>query len=57
MFLFQLLLPLFSPVIDLLFLGSLILYGLSQFHFTRIPQLYTGADVQRSLIFFYRIHA
>jgi cellulose synthase/poly-beta-1,6-N-acetylglucosamine synthase-like glycosyltransferase len=52
MFLFQLLLPLFSPVIDLLFLGSLILYGLSQFHFTHIPQLWTAADVQRSLVFF-----
>ena len=52
MFLFQLLLPLFSPVIDLLFLGSLLLYGLSQFHFTHVPQLWTGADVQRSLVFF-----
>jgi hypothetical protein len=52
MFLFQLLLPLFSPVIDLLFLGSLLLYGLSQFHFTHVPQLWTAADVQRSLVFF-----
>jgi peptidoglycan-N-acetylglucosamine deacetylase len=52
MFLFQLLLPLFSPVIDLLFLGSLILYGLSQFHFTHLPQFWTAADVQRSLVFF-----
>src|SRR5712675_1514809 len=52
MFLFQLLLPLFSPIIDLLFLGSLALYGLSQFHFTHIPQLWTAADVQRSLVFF-----
>jgi hypothetical protein len=50
--LFQLLLPLFSPVIDLLFLGSLFLYGLSQFHFTHLPQFYTAADVQRSLVFF-----
>jgi cellulose synthase/poly-beta-1,6-N-acetylglucosamine synthase-like glycosyltransferase/spore germination protein YaaH/peptidoglycan/xylan/chitin deacetylase (PgdA/CDA1 family) len=52
MFLFQLLLPLFSPVIDLLFLGSLLLYGASQFHFTYLPQIYTAADVQRSLVFF-----
>jgi peptidoglycan-N-acetylglucosamine deacetylase len=52
-FLFQLLLPLFSPIIDLLFLGSLILYGLSQFHFTHLPQFWTAADVQRSLIFFF----
>jgi len=51
-FLFQLLLPLFSPVIDLLFLGSLLLWGLSQFHFTHLPQFWTAADVQRSLIFF-----
>jgi cellulose synthase/poly-beta-1,6-N-acetylglucosamine synthase-like glycosyltransferase/spore germination protein YaaH/peptidoglycan/xylan/chitin deacetylase (PgdA/CDA1 family) len=52
MFLFQLLLPLFSPMIDLLFLGSLILWGLSQFHFTHLPQFWTAADVQRSLVFF-----
>jgi cellulose synthase/poly-beta-1,6-N-acetylglucosamine synthase-like glycosyltransferase len=52
MFLFQLLLPLFSPIIDLLFLGSLVLYGASQFHFTHLPQFYTAADVQRSLVFF-----
>jgi cellulose synthase/poly-beta-1,6-N-acetylglucosamine synthase-like glycosyltransferase/spore germination protein YaaH/peptidoglycan/xylan/chitin deacetylase (PgdA/CDA1 family) len=51
-FLFQLLLPLFSPVIDLLFLGSLVLWGLSQFHFTHLPQIWTAADVQRSLVFF-----
>src|ERR1700674_4066003 len=52
MFLFQLLLPLFSPVIDLLFLGSLVLYGASQFHFTHLEQIYTAADIQRSLVFF-----
>jgi cellulose synthase/poly-beta-1,6-N-acetylglucosamine synthase-like glycosyltransferase/spore germination protein YaaH/peptidoglycan/xylan/chitin deacetylase (PgdA/CDA1 family) len=51
-FLFQLLLPLFSPVIDLLFLGSLAMWGLSQFRFTHLPQFWTAADVQRSLIFF-----
>ncbi len=51
-FLFQLLLPLFSPVIDLLFLGSLLLWGLAQFHVARLPQLWTVEDVERSLIFF-----
>src|SRR5712692_6764319 len=51
-FIFQLLLPLFSPIIDLLFLGSLIMWGLSQFHFTHVPQIWTAADVQRSLVFF-----
>ena len=51
-FLFQLFLPLFSPIIDLLFTGSLVLWGLSQFHFTHLPQFWTAADVQRSLVFF-----
>ena len=51
-FLFQLLLPLVSPVIDLLFLGSLALWGLGQFHVTHLPQLWTAADVERSVIFF-----
>jgi cellulose synthase/poly-beta-1,6-N-acetylglucosamine synthase-like glycosyltransferase/spore germination protein YaaH/peptidoglycan/xylan/chitin deacetylase (PgdA/CDA1 family) len=51
-FLFQLLLPLFSPLIDLLFLGSLAIWGLSQFRFTHLPQFWTAADVQRSMIFF-----
>ena len=46
------LLPLFSPVIDLLFLSSLLLWGLGQFHLTYMPQLWTAADVERSLIFF-----
>ncbi len=51
-FLFQLLLPLFSPLIDLLFLGSLLMWGLSLLHFTHLPQFWTAADVQRSLVFF-----
>ncbi len=51
-FLFQLLLPLFSPIIDLLFLGSIVLWGLAQFRVTRFPQLWTSADVERSLVFF-----
>jgi cellulose synthase/poly-beta-1,6-N-acetylglucosamine synthase-like glycosyltransferase/peptidoglycan/xylan/chitin deacetylase (PgdA/CDA1 family)/spore germination protein YaaH len=51
-FLFQILLPLVSPVIDLLFLASLVLWGLAQFRITRLPLLWTSEDVQRSLIFF-----
>jgi len=51
-FIFQLLLPLVSPLIDLLFLGSLVLWGLAQFRITRLPQLWTAQDVERSLIFF-----
>jgi cellulose synthase/poly-beta-1,6-N-acetylglucosamine synthase-like glycosyltransferase len=51
-FVFQIALPLISPVIDLLFLGSLLLWGLAQLHITQIPHLWTTADVQRSVIFF-----
>jgi len=51
-FIFQILLPLVSPVLDLLFLGSLLLWGLAQLHITQIPQLWTAADVQRSVVFF-----
>jgi len=39
-------------VIDLLFLGSLLLWGLAQLHVTRLPQLWTAEDVERALIFF-----
>jgi len=34
----------------LLFLGSLLLWGLAQLHITQIPHLWTTADVQRSVI-------
>jgi cellulose synthase/poly-beta-1,6-N-acetylglucosamine synthase-like glycosyltransferase/peptidoglycan/xylan/chitin deacetylase (PgdA/CDA1 family)/spore germination protein YaaH len=51
-FLFQILLPLVSPVIDLLFVGSLALWGLAQIRVTQLPRLWTAEDVQRSLIFF-----
>jgi peptidoglycan-N-acetylglucosamine deacetylase len=51
-FLFQILLPLVSPVIDLLFLLSLALWGLGQIQIARLPQLWSAHDVERSLIFF-----
>jgi cellulose synthase/poly-beta-1,6-N-acetylglucosamine synthase-like glycosyltransferase/spore germination protein YaaH/peptidoglycan/xylan/chitin deacetylase (PgdA/CDA1 family) len=51
-FLFQILLPLVSPVIDLLFLMSIALWGLAQLRIARLPQLWTLQDVERSLIFF-----
>jgi cellulose synthase/poly-beta-1,6-N-acetylglucosamine synthase-like glycosyltransferase/peptidoglycan/xylan/chitin deacetylase (PgdA/CDA1 family) len=51
-FLFQIVLPLVSPVIDLLFLLSLALWGLGQLRIARLPQLWTLQDVERSLIFF-----
>jgi len=50
--LFQILLPLISPVIDLLFVLSIALWGLAQLRITQLPQLWTSADVERSLIFF-----
>ena len=51
-FLFQIILPLVSPVIDLLFLLSLALWGLAQLQIARLPQLWSSQDVERSLIFF-----
>jgi cellulose synthase/poly-beta-1,6-N-acetylglucosamine synthase-like glycosyltransferase/spore germination protein YaaH/peptidoglycan/xylan/chitin deacetylase (PgdA/CDA1 family) len=51
-FVFQLVLPLISPVIDLLFLGSLALWALAQLRVARLPQLWTTADVERSVLFF-----
>ncbi|HXW62620.1 MAG TPA: glycosyltransferase [Candidatus Acidoferrales bacterium] len=51
-FLFQIVLPLVSPIIDLLFLMSLGLWGLAQLRVARLPQLWTSQDVERSLIFF-----
>ena len=51
-FLFQIVLPLVSPLIDLLFLLSIALWGLAQLRIARLPQLWTLQDVERSLIFF-----
>ena len=51
-FIFQIVLPLVSPILDLLFFGSLLLWGLAGLHITQIPHLWTTADVQRSVVFF-----
>ena len=51
-FLFQILLPLVSPVIDLMFLGTLVLWGLAQLNLVRIGQIWTAEDVERSVAFF-----
>ena len=51
-FLFQIILPMVSPLIDLLFLLTLALWGLAQLQIARLPQLWTSQDVERSLIFF-----
>jgi cellulose synthase/poly-beta-1,6-N-acetylglucosamine synthase-like glycosyltransferase/spore germination protein YaaH/peptidoglycan/xylan/chitin deacetylase (PgdA/CDA1 family) len=51
-FLFQIILPMVSPLIDALFLLSLLLWGLAQLRVAALPQLWTLQDVERSLIFF-----
>jgi len=51
-FLFQLALPLISPIIDLMFLGTLLLWALAQLRIAQLPQLWTSADVLRSVLFF-----
>ena len=51
-FLFQILLPLVSPVIDLMFLGTILMWGVAQLPLSRFGQVWTGEDVQRSVAFF-----
>jgi cellulose synthase/poly-beta-1,6-N-acetylglucosamine synthase-like glycosyltransferase/spore germination protein YaaH/peptidoglycan/xylan/chitin deacetylase (PgdA/CDA1 family) len=52
-FLFQIVLPLFSPVIDLLFLSTVLIWGIAQLPIAeKLPQIWTGNDVRRSLLFF-----
>jgi len=52
-FIFQLVLPLISPIIDLMFLGSIIMWGLMQLHVSWVPQqLFDTANLQRSVLFF-----
>jgi cellulose synthase/poly-beta-1,6-N-acetylglucosamine synthase-like glycosyltransferase/spore germination protein YaaH/peptidoglycan/xylan/chitin deacetylase (PgdA/CDA1 family) len=51
-FMFQIVLPLVSPVIDLLFLLSIVLWGLGQLRIASLPPLWSSQDVERSLIFF-----
>ncbi|HVO57582.1 MAG TPA: glycosyltransferase [Dongiaceae bacterium] len=52
-FVFQLVLPLISPVIDLMFLGSIVMWGLMQLHLSWIPQFtFVTANLERSVLFF-----
>ncbi len=52
-FVFQLMLPLVSPIIDLMFLGSILFWGLAQLHVSWIPQtMFDTANLQRSVLFF-----
>jgi cellulose synthase/poly-beta-1,6-N-acetylglucosamine synthase-like glycosyltransferase/peptidoglycan/xylan/chitin deacetylase (PgdA/CDA1 family)/spore germination protein YaaH len=52
-FVFQLVLPLISPIIDLLFLGSVTLWALERWHFSWLPTVQTSTDdLLRSVFFF-----
>ena len=51
-FVFQLLLPLFSPLIDLLFLMSIALWAITQIRGAQLPLIYTTQDVVGSILFF-----
>jgi cellulose synthase/poly-beta-1,6-N-acetylglucosamine synthase-like glycosyltransferase/peptidoglycan/xylan/chitin deacetylase (PgdA/CDA1 family) len=52
-FVFQLALPLISPIIDLLFLGSVALWALERWHFSWLPTVQSSTDdLLRSVFFF-----
>jgi len=52
-FVFQLALPLISPVIDLLFLGSVAMWAVERWHFSWLPTIRTSSDdLLRSVFFF-----
>jgi len=52
-FVFQLALPLISPIIDLLFLGSVALWALEKLHLSWLPTIHaTTDDLLRSVFFF-----
>ena len=53
-FVFQLALPLISPIIDFVFLGSLAVWGLMQLHISWMLQVnWATADLVRSVLFFF----
>lgn len=54
-FVFQLMLPLVSPIIDLMFFGSILMWALMQLHLSWVPQLtfmFDSANLLRSVFFF-----
>jgi peptidoglycan-N-acetylglucosamine deacetylase len=52
-FVFQLALPLISPIIDLLFLGSVLLWAVERWHFSWLPTVQSSSDdLLRSVFFF-----
>jgi cellulose synthase/poly-beta-1,6-N-acetylglucosamine synthase-like glycosyltransferase/peptidoglycan/xylan/chitin deacetylase (PgdA/CDA1 family)/spore germination protein YaaH len=50
--LFQIVLPLFCPVVDLLFGGSIALWALARAHVGPFLQFWTPGDVERAIFFF-----
>ncbi len=50
--LFQIVLPLFCPVVDLLFFGSIIFWALARAHLGPFLEFWTPGDVERALSFF-----
>jgi cellulose synthase/poly-beta-1,6-N-acetylglucosamine synthase-like glycosyltransferase/peptidoglycan/xylan/chitin deacetylase (PgdA/CDA1 family) len=52
-FVFQIALPLISPIIDLLFLGSVALWAVERWHFSWLPTIQSSTDdLLRSVFFF-----
>ena len=52
-FVFQLALPLISPIIDLLFLGSVALWAVERWHFTWLPTIQASTDTLLRSVFFF----
>jgi peptidoglycan-N-acetylglucosamine deacetylase len=52
-FIFQLALPLISPLIDLLFLGSVALWVVERWHFSWLPSIQASTDTLLRSVFFF----
>ena len=52
-FVFQLALPLISPIIDLMFLGSVALWALERWHFSWLPAIPATTDTLLRSVFFF----
>ncbi len=52
-FVFQLVLPLISPIIDLLFFGSVVLWAVERWHFAWLPTIQASTDTLLRSVFFF----
>jgi len=52
-FIFQLALPLISPLIDLLFLGSVVLWAVERWHISWLPTIQSSTDTLLRSVFFF----